>query len=103
MLTYAIVFTYLRVIIYYDNDIMRLTEQLGFIKKTSRVMKFNILFIAISCFIIAQIIKLGSDEVWVKNQDWMKNTIIVSKNLNIKLIRFFKYRAIKNTAIRKVV
>ena len=53
VLTYAIVFTYLRIIIYYDSDIMRMTEQLGFIKKTSRVMKFNILFIAVFSFIVA--------------------------------------------------
>lgn len=53
MLTYAIVFTYLRLIIYFDDDIMQFTEQLGFIKKTSRVMKFHILFAAVSGFILA--------------------------------------------------
>ena len=53
VLSYAIVFAYLRVIIYFDDDIMRFAEQLGFIKKSSRVMKFSILFLAVSCFIIS--------------------------------------------------
>jgi hypothetical protein len=53
VLTYAIVFAYLRVIIYFDDDIMIFAEQLGFIKKSSRVMKFSMLFLAVACFIIA--------------------------------------------------
>ena len=67
MLTYAIVFIYLRVIIYFDDDIMRFAEQLGFIKKTSRIMKFSMLFLAVCCFVGASIIRGGIDEVWVKN------------------------------------
>lgn len=78
VLSYLYTIIYLRLIIYLDDDIMRAIEQLSFIKKTSRTMKFMMLFLCIVAYIFLQILSSGTEEIWVENQNWMQNNINVS-------------------------
>ena len=77
-LSYLYTIIYLAVCIEFDNEIMALCEKIGFIRKTSRSMKFYLLFVIICLFIFASVLVSGSDDVWVRKTNWMINIIKVS-------------------------
>ena len=53
--------------IIFDNEIMSFCEKLGFLKKTSRVLKFYLLFFIIGLYVIAEVVISDIDDVWVEN------------------------------------
>lgn len=71
ILTYMYTFIYLSVLIIYDRDIMAFCEEAIFIKRTSRIYKFKILFYIIILFIIASVIVADSTPIWVSQQEWL--------------------------------
>jgi hypothetical protein len=73
---YALI--YLGVCLIFDNEIMTMCEKLGFLKKTSRVLKFYLLFFVIGLYVTATIVFSGIDDVWIENQQWLINAIKVS-------------------------
>lgn len=58
---------YLGACIIFDNEIMSLCEKLGFLKKTSRVLKFYLLFFVIGLYVFATVVFSGIDDVWIEN------------------------------------
>jgi hypothetical protein len=76
---------YLLIVITFDKEIMKLTEQIGFQKKLSRSYKFYLLFLVISLFILGTVLMSGMSDIWVRKQNWMFNVIDNSNTCQKKL------------------
>jgi hypothetical protein len=70
---------YLMIVIYFDKEMMKMSEQIGFSKKLSRAYKFYLLFFVMALFLVAAVLISGMQEVWVQQKTWMINVINNSK------------------------
>lgn len=66
---------YLFVAIYFDDEIMRFCEKLGFIQKSSRYYKFYTLFASMILFIAVTILCSGIRDTWLEHTDWLINSV----------------------------
>ena len=73
--TTLVTMIYMMILLQFDKEIMQLSEEIGFQKKTSRSYKFYLLFGIMSLFIFAAILISGMKDVWVNKKDWMMNII----------------------------
>ena len=69
---------YLLICVSFDEDIMKFSEEGGFLLHTSRKLKFNILFYSLGLFVLASMIVGGMDDSWSNDRTWVKNVIHVS-------------------------
>jgi len=79
VLSYNFTTVYVMGVIQFDNEIMQYCQELAFIKKTSRSNKFTLLFAIILLFIFALIINGGMTNIWIIEQVWLQNAVIVFK------------------------
>ena len=70
---------YLMIVIYFDKEMMKMSEQIGFSKKLSRAYKFYLLFFVMALFLVAAVLISGMQDVWVQQKTWMINVINNSK------------------------
>ena len=61
----------------FDAEIMKYSEQCGFLLHTSRKLKFNIMFYSLGLFVLASGIVSGMDDAWSNDREWVKNVIHV--------------------------
>ena len=50
---------YLMIVIYFDKEMMKMSEQIGFSKKLSRAYKFYLLFFVMALFLVAAVLISG--------------------------------------------
>jgi hypothetical protein len=67
------------IVIYFDKEMMKMSEQIGFSKKLSRAYKFYLLFFVMALFLVAAVLISGMQDVWVQQKTWMINVINNSK------------------------
>ena len=69
---------YLLICVTFDAELMKFSEEAGFLLHTSRKLKFNILFYSLGLFVLASGIVAGMDDAWSNDRKWVKNVIHVS-------------------------
>ena len=67
---------YLSMTVYFDTELMLLIERIGFIKRTSRALKFNVFFGVLAMLCVAMVLKDShTREIWVSHPEYFTNMI----------------------------
>ena len=63
----------------FDGEITAYCEKIGFIIKSSRQLKFDMLFICLGLFVLMIVLTSAQQINWAEQQIWIINASIVSK------------------------